>query len=111
MKKGFALVFAIVLVTAPSAIADHCFKCNLQTMQCFDAPSGGRKVCTEGPGTCTMSGEPCFGPHPFTETVEPLGAEFVVASVERLDAPQPAAASETRIAHHAMKGDPSCVLR
>jgi len=96
MKKRLVLllmVFAILLAMAPLAMADHCVTC--KNFNCRPATSGGAASCTQGVGSCTLSGT-CGGPHPFTE--EPFGAEFIVASVERLDERQPAPAEETRVA-------------
>jgi hypothetical protein len=101
MKKRLLpfLVLAVILVTAPAAMADHCRKC--KTTQdglqiCWIAVSGGYPFCDASSGSCVFSGQWCTGPHPFTDE-EPLAADFTVASVERLDEAQPAKA-ETRVA-------------
>ena len=98
MKKRLILmlmVFAIVLTIAPLAMADHCTTCRFGN--CRPATVPAYYFCEDLGATCSMSGWGCGGPHPFTEEV-PLAAEFVVASVERLDEQQPAAAEQTRVA-------------
>jgi hypothetical protein len=102
MKKPVIslLILAIVLTVAPAALADHCRICRLRsdgTYTCWIAVNGGQPICDDFtvPGTCVLSGNTCTGPHPFVE--EPLAADFTVASVERLDEPQPSQ-SGTRIA-------------
>jgi hypothetical protein len=103
MKKllGSLLVLTFVLAAAPVALADHCRICRLRgdgTYTCWIAVNGGKPICDDFsiPGTCVLSGTTCTGPHPFIE--EPLAADFTVASVERLDEPQSARSSGTRIA-------------
>ena len=96
MKTRIVLLLVVVaLAAAPVALADHCQAC--RNGQCTFAVGNGAQSCTQLMGGCQLFGS-CRGPHPFTEE-EPLGAEFEVASVERLDdgAPQ-SAASETRVA-------------
>lgn len=94
MKKRLVLmlmVLAIVLTVAPLAMADHCRTCKFGT--CRPATVPAYYFCDDSSGTCILSGWGCGGPHPFTEE-EPFAAEFVVASVERLDERQPAPAEE-----------------
>ena len=99
MKKRLILmlmVFAIVLMVAPLAMADHCTTCRYGN--CRPATVPAYYFCEVVGTTCSLSGWGCGGPHPFTEK-EPFAAEFVVASVERLDERQPAPpAEETRVA-------------
>lgn len=98
MKKRLVLmltVLAIVLMVAPLAMADHCTTCRYGN--CRPATVPAYYFCEDLGATCSMSGWGCGGPHPFTEEA-PLAAEFVVASVERLDEPQPASAQETQVA-------------
>lgn len=83
----------VVLSVAPIALADHCTTCKFG--QCRPATTGGYWNCTSNGTTCTLSGA-CGGPHPVIE--EPLAADFVVVSVERLDEPQNPTPSETRVA-------------
>lgn len=92
------LVFALIVVfaTAPAAMASHCFKC--VDNECRFATTGGKPTCDDTSGTCVLQGPLCTGPHPFIETEEPFAAEFIVASVERLDEPQPVAAPATHVA-------------
>ncbi|HEX2834195.1 MAG TPA: hypothetical protein VHW00_14390 [Thermoanaerobaculia bacterium] len=100
MKKRLIslLLLAIVLTAAPLAFADHCRKCNSAGTRCAIAVNGGYPFCDDTSGSCVFSGTWCTGPHPFVDTEEPLLADFVVASVERLDeAPQPQS-SEPRLA-------------
>lgn len=98
MKKRLLLmfmVFAMVLTVAPLAMADHCTTCRYGN--CRPATVPAYYFCEDLGATCRMTGWGCGGPHPFTEE-EPFAAEFIVASVERLDERQPAAADETRVA-------------
>ena len=98
MKKRLILmlmVFALVLASAPVAMADHCVTCRFGT--CRPATTAAYYSCTSNGTSCTLTGWGCGGPHPFTEE-EPLAAEFIVASVERLDEAQPAQSEQTRVA-------------
>lgn len=102
MKKRLMLLLTlavIVLTLAPAAMADHCNRCRTPTggvPQCFPATTGGYPICEATATGCTFSGTWCTGPHPFTD--DDFGADFVVASVERLDEqPQPRA-DEPRVA-------------
>ena len=98
MKKRLVLmfmVFAIVLTVAPLAMADHCTTCRFGN--CRPATVPAYYFCEDLGATCSLSGWGCGGPHPFTEE-EPLAAEFIVASVERLDDRQPAPSEQTRVA-------------
>ena len=98
MKKRLVLmfmVFAIVLTVAPLAMADHCTTCRFGN--CRPATVPAYYFCEDLGDTCSLS-VPCGGPHPFTAEEEPLAAEFIVASVERLDDRQPAPPDQTRIA-------------
>lgn len=88
------LVLAIVLASAPVAMADHCSIC--RNNNCRPAVTGGKPSCDIVSGVCTLSGLTCSGPHPVIE--EPFASEFTVASVERLDEQQQPAPSEPRIA-------------
>lgn len=97
MKKRVILtlmVFALVLASAPVAMADHCSTCRYGN--CRPATVPAYYSCTSNGVSCTLTGWGCGGPHPFTE--ESLAAEFVVASVERLDEAQPAQSEQTRVA-------------
>ncbi len=97
MKKPLLvlLIVALALAAAPVALADHCVTCRFGN--CGFATTGGYQSCTDLGSTCSLSGS-CGGPHPFTETEEPLAIDFVVASVERLDEPQQPVTAETRVA-------------
>lgn len=98
MRKRLVLmlmVFAVVATAAPLAMADHCTTCRFGN--CAPATVPAYYFCQDLGSTCSLSGA-CSGPHPFTEE-EPLAAEFVVASVERLDErQQPAPAEQPRVA-------------
>ena len=96
MKKRLVLlfmVFALILTVAPIAMADHCTTCRFGN--CRPATVPAYYFCEDLGATCSLS-VACGGPHPFIEE-EPLAADFIVASVERLDEPQPPA-DETRVA-------------
>lgn len=98
MKKRLVLmlmVFAIVLTAAPVAMADHCVTCRFGN--CRPATVPAYYFCEDLGATCSMSGWGCSGPHPFIEE-EPFAADFIVASVERLDEQQPVPAEQTRVA-------------
>ncbi|MEA2489097.1 MAG: hypothetical protein QOH21_889 [Acidobacteriota bacterium] len=104
MKKRLlsllVLTVVLMLAIAPAALADHCRKCSgtIPNQTCGIAVTGGKPICYISNGTCVLEGLTCTGPHPFIDADDdPLGADFFVASVERLDEAQPAA-SETRIA-------------
>jgi len=94
MKKQWIplLVLALVLATAPSAMAAHCTKCRLST-GCIETPTFGHVFCDDSNGCVVQT--PC-GSHLSPSDIEPLAAEFTVASVERLDEPQKT--PETRVA-------------
>jgi hypothetical protein len=99
MKKRLVLmfmVFAIVLTVAPLAMADHCTTCRFGN--CRPATVPAYYFCEDLGATCSLSGA-CGGPHPFIEE-EPFAADFVVASVERLDDPsnERPSAEQTRVA-------------
>lgn len=96
MKKRLILmlmVFALVLASAPIAMADHCTTCRFGN--CRPATVPAYKFCEDLGATCSLT-TACGGPHPFSE--ETLAAEFIVASVERLDESQPAQSEQTRVA-------------
>jgi hypothetical protein len=103
MKKRLLMLLVLTavltLTIAPAALADHCSRCagTIPNQWCAPAATGGRPICYISGGACVFQGATCTGPHPFVEPDESLGADFFVASVERLDEAQPAA-SETRIA-------------
>ena len=99
MKKRLILLLTlavvVVLATAPVAMADHCRKCEFN--RCAIALTGGKPVCNDSGGVCVLQGQVCTGPHPFAPE-EPFEADFVVASVERLDEPPQPAPSEPQVA-------------
>lgn len=98
MKKRMILmltVLAVVMIVAPLAMADHCKTC--RGTRCWPATVPAYYFCDDTSGTCVLSGWGCSGPHPFVEE-EPFAAEFIVASVDRVDGRQPAPAGETRVA-------------
>ncbi|HYI08518.1 MAG TPA: hypothetical protein VEK57_05580 [Thermoanaerobaculia bacterium] len=95
MKKRILLflVVAVVFATAPDAMA-VCYRCNVDKI-CVTGGPFGYQICRDGVGGghCYLDA-PCGS---LAGEVEPLAAEFTVASVERLDEPQ-TAASETLVA-------------
>ena len=98
MKRRLVLmfvVFALVLTFAPLAMADHCSTCRFGN--CRPATVPAYYFCEDLGATCSLTGSGCGGPHPFAPE-EPFGAEFTVASVERLDDRESAPAGETRVA-------------
>ena len=93
MKKRviFLLILSIALATAPAAMAE-CFKCKVLNHTCPPTTTGGFDFCYWMGVDCII-GEYCG----TLAAVQPLASEFQVASVERLDEPQPKT-NETRIA-------------
>lgn len=89
------LVLAIVLTSAPAAMAAHCERCRPVSQSCGSAFNYGWEYCEWDVFTNSCYVEFACGPHSAATTTGPLANEFTVASVERLDEPQPA---ETRIA-------------
>jgi hypothetical protein len=89
------LVLALVMTVASPAMA-ACLRCAPPQQNCVPTLTTGYTICEWDTfeNTCYRQ-NPCsvggFAPY------EPLSAEFTVASVERLDEPQPAA-SEPRVA-------------
>ena len=98
MKKRLPLLLVLTLVLtafAPLAMADHCSQCNASGTLCRPAASGGKPTCVVIGGVCMLSGTTCTGPHPLIE-VEPLAAEFTVASVEVLEEEEAPAAESAQ---------------
>lgn len=89
------LVLSIALAAAPVAMANHCERCKPATLSCGPALNFGFENCEWTFDNQCITSSPC-GDHSVA-AVQPLAAEFQVASVERLDEPRPAA-SETRVA-------------
>ena len=90
------LVLTLIVTIAPAALADHCERCKPVPQTCGPAitPNNAWEICFEDAFGCHVE-DPC-GIHRQPELAL-LAAEFTVASVERLDEPNPAA-SETLIA-------------
>jgi hypothetical protein len=100
MKKRLVLmfmVFALVLTVAPLAMADHCTTC--RNGNCRPATVPAYYFCEDLGATCSLT-VACGGPHPIAPEEEvPFAADFLVASVERLDHRQQATpVEETRVA-------------
>lgn len=85
----------IVLATAPVAMANHCKICRPLWEACSQNATTGWTNCVwdESTNKCITSGS-CSH---TAALLQPLAAEFQVASVERLDEPQ-ANTNETRVA-------------
>lgn len=100
MKKRLLSLFALTLIVlvgvAPAALADHCSRCS-EALKCRPAAGNGAASCVETPTSCTLSGT-CGGPHPFVEADDLFGADFIVASVERIDEPRSTPSSEPQVA-------------
>lgn len=98
MKKRVTLllVLAIAITTAPAALANHCKRCRPLWEACQSGLTSGFVNCEwdDSTGTCITS-TACS--HTTAAQLQPLASEFVVASVERLDEPQPNT-TETRVA-------------
>jgi hypothetical protein len=87
------LILAVVLTTAPTAMA-QCLRCPPSPV-CSPAPPGA------GFEICYYIGSSCIAQNYCgnSAAAAPLASEYVVASVERADDPQPNTdANETRIA-------------
>ena len=97
MTKRFipllVLTFAVITI-APAALANHCLRCKPIIEDCGGTTNLGFEICEWDVGGCFVS-NPC-GNHALPE-LQPLAAEFTVASVERLDEPK-TAVSETLVA-------------
>ncbi|MCU1350034.1 MAG: hypothetical protein JWO56_3064 [Acidobacteria bacterium] len=93
-KRVIAVLFlSIVLAIAPGAMA-HCLKCRPQNHTCIPTTTGGFDLCYYLGPDCII-GEFCGTP----VATQPLASDFQVASVERLDEPQPQPIpAQTRVA-------------
>ncbi len=93
------LVLAVVVLTAPAAMAEHCWRCKPLAQDCTVAMGviPGWEQCYWDPlyNQCVQENE-CT-PHSAALAVQPLAAEYAVASVERLDEPN-TTASDTLVA-------------
>jgi hypothetical protein len=104
MTKRIALLVVVLTVfTAPTLMADHCFRCKIvpapEVSYCIyhtNTSFLGWTECYSDETGCLVSGPRCYG-HPIAQLSTPLAAEYAVASVERLDAPQ-TAETETVVA-------------
>lgn len=87
MKKRLIplLVFILALSIAPAALASHCERCKLVANECVWVADYGWAICAYDTGGNCYTQNRC-GPH--AAAVQPLAAEFRVASVERADEPQ-----------------------
>jgi hypothetical protein len=87
MKKRLIplLVFILALSIAPAALANHCERCKIVANQCAWVADYGWAICAYDTGGNCYTQNHC-GPH--VAAVQPLAAEFQVASVERVDEPQ-----------------------
>ena len=85
-RLAVSLILACVLITAPAAMA--CEKCQFSTsgVSCVETLRGWAVCQVIDVNWCNIS-IPCGSA--LTEP-EPLAADYVVASVERLDEPAPA---------------------
>ncbi|HYC92769.1 MAG TPA: hypothetical protein VEO54_26405 [Thermoanaerobaculia bacterium] len=93
------LVFAIVLATAPVALANHCKVCRPLHEACSTSLNYGWANCAwdESTGKCVTSNY--CGNHVAAATqIAPLASQYAVAAVERLDEPQSVNTTETRVA-------------
>ena len=90
------LVLAILLASAPAAMAHHCYRCRLFDQSCPQNANFGYEWCEWEEGVC-ITGAACGDHVPGPPSMAPFAADFTVASVERLDEAKPAP-SETRVA-------------
>lgn len=102
MKKRLIpllLVFAIVLLSAPAAMATHCERCRPLRQDCIrPTVIAGWEICywDDFNQVCVHENE--CAPHEGTlASAQAFSAEYAVASVERLDEPN-AAAHESLVA-------------
>lgn len=87
------LMLAVLLATAPAAMAGHCFRCGWDPSTCASITVGeGRTQCEPGMGDepCLLTGMVCFGGH--AAAPPPLAQEFEIVLVEQLDESRPAPA-------------------
>ena len=98
MKKRVLslLVLSILLATAPAAMANHCERCRPLIQACIVSQNFGFDYCEWTSETTCIVGTAC-GDHTAMAAAQSLASEFQVASVERLDEPQPNT-NETRVA-------------
>ncbi|HEX6083062.1 MAG TPA: hypothetical protein VF266_00960 [Thermoanaerobaculia bacterium] len=98
MKKRLIplLVFILVLSLAPAAMAGHCERCKLVANECAWVADYGWAICDYDTGGNCYTQNRC-GPH-ATAALQPLAAEFRVASVERIDEPRQNDSTEIRVA-------------
>lgn len=89
MKKRLIplLVIILALSIAPAALANHCERCKLVANECAWVADYGWAICAYDTGGNCYTQNRC-GAH-AAAAVQPLAAEFRVASVERADEPQP----------------------
>ena len=87
MRAISLLVVTLAVATAPAALASHCRRCRPDTQACITAPNYGFQFCEWDPENFCYGVNPC-GPH-LAAAPESLASEYQMASVERLDEPQP----------------------
>lgn len=99
MRKQWILllVLAIALTSAPAALANHCERCRPISQSCGIAANFGWEYCEWDVFENNCYVETACGSHLGAALSAPLAADYTVASVERLDEPQPAA-DATRVA-------------
>jgi hypothetical protein len=98
MKKRLIplLVLILALSIAPAAMASHCERCKIVANECAWVADYGWAICDyDIAGNCYTQNR--CGPH-ATAALQPLAAEFRVASVERIDEPQQNDSIEIRVA-------------
>lgn len=98
MKKRLIplLVLILALSIAPAAMASHCERCKLVANECAWVADYGWAICAYDTGGNCYTQNRC-GPH-AAAAVQPLAAEFLVASVERVGEPQKNDSTEIRVA-------------
>ena len=90
------LVFILVLSIAPAAMASHCERCKIVANECAWVADYGWAICDYDTGGNCYTQNRC-GPH-AAAAVQPLAAEFQVATVERIDEPQKNDSAGIRVA-------------
>ena len=99
------LVLAVLVMTAPAAMATHCERCKPLNHTCVAATAiPGWDLCYWDDFEGCVLGTECE-PHAAALSLS-LASEYTVASVERLDEPATPAA-QTRIASIDVKKEPA----
>jgi hypothetical protein len=95
MKRMIPLLVLMVVVFSAGTAQAYCERCRAIDLTCRTNTVTGGICIFDQWGDCVGVTPGCI---PDSAAVAPLASEFAVASVERLDEAQPAAADATRVA-------------